>query len=143
MTSRTVRTPADLASFVALLKSRKLPITVSVVSGRPRSLDQNALAHKWTSEIAEQLGDHTPEDVRGYCKLTMGVPILRAENEKFRDVYDKHVRDLPYERKIAMMKEPLNMRITRLMTVTQMTAYLDHMHRHFSEQGCRLTDPAP
>jgi hypothetical protein len=93
------------------------------------------------NEIAEQLGDRTPEEVRGYCKLTIGVPILRAENEAFRERYDAIVKPLPYEQKLALMMEPLDFPITRLMSTKQATAYLDGVHRHFSEKGIVLTDP--
>ena len=109
--------------------------------GTKRSLRQNKLQRLWMNEISQQLGDQTPEEVRGYCKLTIGVPILRAENERFRERYDKIVRPLPYEQKMALMMEPLDFPITRLMTTKQATAYLDGVHRHFSEKGVVLTDP--
>jgi len=37
--------------------------------------------------------------------------------------------------------EPLDFPITRIMTTKQATAYLDGVHRHFSEKGIALTDP--
>jgi hypothetical protein len=51
------------------------------------------------------------------------------------------VRPLPYTQKLALMMEPLDFPITRLMTTKQATAYLDGVHRHFSEKGIVLTDP--
>jgi len=96
---------------------------------------------KWMGEIAAQLGDQTAEEVRGYCKLTIGVPILRAVHEGFRERYDAIVRPLPYEQKLALMMEPLDFPVTRLFTTKQATAYLDGVHRHFSEKGIALTDP--
>jgi hypothetical protein len=104
-------------------------------------VQQNKLQRLWLNEIAEQLGDQSAEEVRGYCKLTIGVPILRAENETFRERYDLIVKPLPYEQKLALMMEPLDFPITRLMTTKQATAYLDGVHRHFSEKGIVLTDP--
>lgn len=143
MMQRILRTLRDVDVFHALLRTRKLPVTVSVSSGKVRSTDQNRLQRLWCKEVSEQLGDQTPEEVRGYCKLTMGVPILRAEVEAFRVAYDRTVRPLPYETKLAMMMEPLDLPVTRLMTVSQKIRYLDHMHRHFSELGLALTDPDP
>jgi hypothetical protein len=87
------------------------------------------------------LEGQTVEDLRAYCKLTIGVPILRAEDETFREKYDAVVRPLSYEKKIALMKEPLDFPVTRLMSTRQATAYLEGIHRHFSEQGLALTDP--
>ena len=84
MTERFIETEQARKMLLRFIEAQKLPMTVSVTLGRRRSADQNRLQRKWMNEISEQLGDQTPEEVRGYCKLTIGVPILRAENEKFR-----------------------------------------------------------
>lgn len=92
-------------------------------------------------EIAAQLGDRTPEDVRGECKLTFGVPILRNENDAFRIKYDEVIKPLPYELKLKLMMEPFDFGVTRIMTTRQKTNYLDAVHRHYSEMGLVLTNP--
>lgn len=127
--------------LIRFLEGQPLPLTVSIGKGGKRSLKQNRLQRQWINEIAEQLGDQTPEEVRGLCKLQFGVPILRAENEEFRAKYDAVVRPLPYETKIALMQEPLDFPVSRLLTTRQATNYLDAIHRHFSERGIVLTDP--
>jgi hypothetical protein len=127
--------------LIRFLEDQPLPVTVALTKGGKRSLRQNKLQRLWINEIAEQLADQSPEEVRGYCKLTIGVPILRAENDTFRERYDAIVRPLPYEQKLALMMEPLDFPISRLMTTKQATAYLDGIHRHFSEKGIVLTDP--
>jgi hypothetical protein len=68
------------------------------------------------------------------------VPILRAENEAFRLSYDRVLKALPYEEKLAAIKA-FDLPVTRLMNVKQMTAFMDEMQRHWSAQGVRLTDP--
>ena len=88
-----------------------------------------------------QLGDVTPEWVRGYSKLHFGVPILRAEDEEFAEKYDATVKPLTYETKIAVMSEPLDLPVTRRMTTEQKTRFLDAMHAHWSAQGIILTMP--
>jgi hypothetical protein len=143
VTLRTVRNETDLTLLLRYLKSRKRPFTVEITDGRRRSVEQNRLQRMWVGEIAEQMGDRTPEEVRGYCKLTMGVPILRAENEAFQERYDAVVRPLPYQQKLAIMMEPLDLPVTRIMSADQKTRYLDAISRHFLEQGIALTDPAP
>jgi len=55
--------------------------------------------------------------------------------------YDAIIKPLSYEQKIAIMSEPLDMPVTRIMTTKQKTAYLDEIFRHFSEQGVILTIP--
>jgi hypothetical protein len=141
MTQRFLETEQDRRLLLRFIEAQPLPLTVSLSKGGRRSLKQNKLQRLWLNEISEQMGDRTPEEVRGYCKLTIGVPILRAENEAFRERYDAIVRPLPYEQKMALMMEPLDFPITRLMNTKQATAYLDGMHRHFSEKGIALTDP--
>ena len=141
MTQRFLETEADRRMLIRFIEGQPLPLTVAITKGGKRSLKQNKLQRLWLNEIAEQLGDQTPEEVRGYCKLTIGVPILRAEHEGFRERYDAILRPLPYEQKLALMMEPLDFPISRLMTTKQATAYLDGIHRHFSEKGVALTDP--
>ena len=141
MSTRFLETDADRRTLIRFLEAQPLPLTVTVGKGGKRTLKQNKLQRLWMGEIAEQLGDQTAEEVRGYAKLTIGVPILRAENEEFREAYDATVRPLPYELKLKLMMEPFDFAVTRKMTTKQATAYLDGVHRHFSEKGIVLTDP--
>lgn len=143
MPTQIIRTKDDLSRLAILLDQRKLPLTVTFQNGKHRTVEQNRLNRLWVNQIAEQLGDRTPEEVRGECKLTMGVPILRAENDDFCVKYDKIIRPLPYEHKLAMMMEPLDFPVTRLMSVSQNVRFLDHMHRYFVEMGLELTQPDP
>ena len=136
-----LHTEADRAKIVKLIGVLTLdkPWAVTVeIERKKRSLNQNRLQRIFVNEIAEQLGDQTPEEVRGYCKLTIGVPILRMENEAFRERYDKIVRPLPYDQKLALMMEPFDMPVTRIMTTKQHAKYLDEVQRHFAAQGVIL-----
>ena len=141
MTTRVVATETDRKTLLTLLRTWRLPFTIDIVKGRRRSVEQNRLQRLLLSEITEQLGDRMAEDIRGECKLTFGVPILRAENTWFREKYDDIVRPLPYPQKLALMMEPLDMPVTRLMTTEQKTRYLDAIYRHFSGLGLVLTVP--
>ena len=141
MTTRVIKSETDRAVLLRLLKEHTVPFTVDIVKGKRRSTEQNRLQRLWMTEIAEQLEDQTPEEVRAYCKLTIGVPILRAENTHFCEKYDEFVKPLGYEQKMAMMAEPLDMPVTRLMTTDQKTRYLDGVCRHFAERGVMLTRP--
>lgn len=143
MTTRILRTKSDIDALAKYLRERKMPMTVSVQYGKVRTIEQNRVQRLWLNEISEQLEGQTAEELRGICKLTMGVPILRAENDRFRESYDAMIRPLPYEHKLAFMMEPLDFPVTRLMTVWQKVRYLDHMHQHFSQLGVVLTDPSP
>lgn len=138
---RTVESEVDRDIAMRLIKARPAPFTLSLMDGKKRSTLQNNLQRLWVTEISEQLGDRTPEEARGECKLTLGVPILRAEDEPFRIAYDAAVKHLSYEQKMALMMVPLDMPVTRRMTVKQKTAYLDAIVRQYGAQGVILTMP--
>jgi len=138
---RVLRTPADVTALAALLRARALPVTVTITKGLPRTTPQNRLQYKWYQEVAEQLGDRDAEDVRAHAKLHYGVPILRAENDAYREKYDRLIKPLSYEKKLAMMKEPFSYPVTSVMTVRQETAFLDAFAAHYVAQGVRLTIP--
>lgn len=142
MRTRAIKTEEDRLQAIRFIENHELPMTVQVTKGLPRSTDQNRLQRKWLLE-AEQQGDMTAEEYRGYCKLVFGVPILRAENELFREKYDAIIKPLPYETKIQIMMEPLDFSVTRLMTTKQKMAYLDRMYQHFRGLGFILTEPGP
>jgi hypothetical protein len=138
MTTRSVKNEDDLALLATYLKGRKRPFTVEVTDGRDRSSEQNKLAFKWYKEVSEQTGEDI-EDVRARCKLEIGVPILR-ENEDFRRTYDRLVRPLPYPDKIDLIKAT-DLPVTRLMRVEQMSRFLDITFRQHAEMGIVLTVP--
>lgn len=138
MTTRSVKNEAELTLLVAYLKGRKRPFTVEVTDGRNRSDEQNKLSFKWYKEISEQTGEDI-EDVRARCKLEIGVPILR-ENDDFRATYDRLVRPLSYADKIELIKVS-DWPVTRLMKVEQMSRYLDIVFRQHAEMGIELTIP--
>ena len=141
MTLRAVHNETQRDLLLKFVRAHKLPFTVDITSGRRRSTEQNRLQRLWLNEIAEQLGDRRAEEIRGYCKLHHGVPILRNENEAFRLAYDQVIRPLPYEAKLKAMMVPLDMPVTRIMDVDQKTRYLNAVHQEFSEQGLMLTEP--
>ena len=138
MTSRAIKTEDDRADVVALISHRELPFTVSIKKGSDRSLQQNNLMWEWNGQISAQLGDMTPQEIHEQNKLTIGVPILRAENPEFRDFYDAVVKGRTYEEKLRAMRW---IDVTSIMTVKQMTAFLDTVLRTYSEQGVRLPIP--
>lgn len=141
MARRIVENEYERKMLLRFIEQHKLPLTVSIQAVGKRSAAQNRLNRQWMLDIAEQRGDLTAEEARGYCKLHFGVPILRNENEEFCREYDAVVRPLPYEHKLKLMMVPFDFGITRLMTTKQQTAYLDAVQRHWAGEGVVLTDP--
>lgn len=136
-----------LANLITTLQSLKddceFIVTVEKYDrgGRHRSIEQNRLQHLWHHEAATALKDEAAEDKRAYCKLHFGVPILRAESDEFRAQYDAIIRPLPYEKKLELMKAPIDFPVTRLMTTEQTTRFLDAVADHYRSLGVRLTMP--
>ena len=140
-TTRPIKDARDVALLVQLMKERAKPFTATITDGLPRTNPQNALQRKWVQEAAEQLGDETAEQKRGWCKLNIGCRILHGENDDFAAAFDEVIRPLPYPAQIKLMMVPLDFAVTRLMTTKQKTAYLDAMRVHFEGQGVALTIP--
>jgi len=110
-------------------------LKVSVRAGVDRSIDQNAISHDWYEQIARELREDDAVGWKSYCKLHHGVPILRTENEDFRAFYDAGLKSLTYEAKLKAMKF---VPVTSLMTVKQMTAYLESLQGDFRRRGVIL-----
>ena len=140
MPTKIIRDPEHIEALSRILADRKLPITLSWHQGASRSHQQNRLAQRWYSDIARQLGDTTHEEVRADCKVTFGVPILRAENGAFGAEWDASLGRLSHESQRRAVKA-FDLPVTRLMTMPQMTQYMDDMLRHWGGMGIRLTDP--
>lgn len=110
-----------------------------------RSAAQNRLAFKWYEEAANQLKDGSKQEKRAYCKLHIGVGILKAGTskicEQFRAQYDLVIKPLSYEDKLRAMVPPFDLPVTSLMTVKQFSEYLDEVWHHFTRLGVSLTQP--
>lgn len=126
-------------AIAALDLSHQWEVDVRVFK-RDRSAEQNRLAFEWYKHVAGHFGDRTVEEVRAQMKLEIGVPILRRDDEGLRELYDKYLKPLPYEAKLALI-EKLDIPVTRNMNVPQMTEYLDTMHRYWAQQGVVLPLP--
>lgn len=113
-------------------------LRVNIKAGIGRSLDQNAISHAWYNEIATQMAD-TPENIKCECKLRFGVPILRAEDPDFREMYDNSIlRNLSYEQKLKAMRF---IPVTSNMTKPQLSRYLEHIQQSYAQQGVIVQFP--
>ena len=141
MSTWPVRNEQDRETLIKVIRNRtKFPFTASLKMGAPRSAEQNRLQRKWMLEAQDQ-GDMTAEEYRGYCKLHFGIPILRAEDENFQEKYDRIIRPFDYETKLELMMVPFDFPVTRIMTTKQKTKYLDEVFQFFVSQGFSVTVP--
>jgi hypothetical protein len=110
---------------------------VKVTTGK-RSINQNDMSHAWYEQLAIELREDDALGWKSYCKLHHGVPILRAEDAEFRNVYDNAIKGLSYEQKLAVMRI---LPVTSLMTKAQLSAYLDAVQADFRSKGVILEYP--
>jgi len=113
-------------------------VKLNAKTGKARSLDQNAISHAWYEQIARELREDDIIGWKCYCKLHHGVPILRAEDEEFREAYDAVIKRLTYEQKLIAMR---HWPVTSIMTKQQLSAYLESVQADFKARGVRLEFP--
>ena len=95
-----------------------------------RSLSMNALSHVWYNDISKELNE-IPSEIKCECKLVYGVPILRAEDEQFRNFYDLAIKKaLSYEEKLKAMNY---IPVTSIMTKKQMYRYLQDVKKAYEK----------
>ena len=142
MTSIVINSDTSLqAAFGVLRESYQAHrfVKLSFRTGKARSLDQNAISHAWYEQLSRELREDDALGWKAYCKLNYGVPILRAEDDEFREFYDRNIKkSLTYEQKLAAMKY---LPVTSLMTKKQLSAYLEAIRDAFAKRGVRLEFP--
>jgi hypothetical protein len=139
--TKVLKEASDIEGLSRFIAARgKFPMTITIIQGAPRSDLQNRLAQRWFTDISRQLGDQSHDHVRAFCKLTIGIPILRAENEAFKAQYDRVLKHLSYEEKLEAVRV-FDLPVTRLMSTKQMGQFMDEMQRFWAEKSVRLTDP--
>lgn len=131
-----------LQSFIGDIRQRwqRSKFLRVVVRERSRSLDQNAVTHAWYAQLARELPENDALGWKCYAKLHHGVPILRAEDDEFRDFYDAALKWQSYERKLAAMKQ---LPVTSIMSVPQLTAYMAAVQDDFASRGVWLVVETP
>ena len=136
VTNNTDRQKAHIA-----IDEQPFPFKMGLTDRDKRSVEQNRLMWMWMNEAADQLKEYTATEYQAYCKLHFGVPILRGEDENFREDYDNVLRPLTYEQKLKVMGPPISVPITSLMTTKQLTRFLDDVYAHFKNLNVWLTEP--
>lgn len=134
MSSLIVNSLASLYDAIKILSDewhKHKYLRISYKKGRDRSLDFNAQSHVWYAQLARELPDYDEKGWKRFCKLHFGVPILRAEDEEFREFYDLAIKGLTYEQKTQAMD---HISVSSEMTNLQFKKYCDAMQEHFLMQ---------
>lgn len=131
MTDFTINSDTSLQTVLGSLRElygQTKYVKVKATTGRQRSVDQNAISHAWYQQLARELREDDELGWKCYCKLHFGVPILRAENDEFREAYDGAIKGLTYEQKLGVMRL---LPVTSLMTKAQLSKYLELVQAEF------------
>ncbi len=103
-----------------------------------RTLDQNSMIHAMYNQLARAM-EQTNMEITAYCKLHHGVPILRRDDEEFREMYDRVFKgNITYEEKLSAMRW---LPVTRVMTKKQLSEYTDEIIADFTSQGVPIVLP--
>ena len=113
-------------------------LRANIKKGKDRSIDQNSISHAWYQQIARELREDDALGWKCYCKLHIGVPLLRAEDAEFCEIYDSVIKCLPYEKKLKAMRV---WPVTSIMTKPQLSKYLELMQEDFIQRGVLLDFP--
>lgn len=125
-----------ITRLTSMFRDKKY-VVVSLRPGKDRTLDQNALWFAMYQRIAEMTNMGDVEDARRYCKLHVGVPIMRKTDESFRDGWNRVFLNLEYETKLELMGPcamfgPDGFPVTRLFNRAQGIAYTDQIVTEFA-----------
>jgi hypothetical protein len=113
-------------------------LRLNVKSGKDRTMDQNRILHAWLGQLSRELPENDELGWKAFAKLHYGVPILRAEDEEFRGKYDAVVKPMSYEQKLAIMEF---WPVTSIMTIPQLSKFLEAMQAGLAQRGVRLMFP--
>lgn len=139
-----VKLSEAITRLTAMYREKKY-VVVSLRPGKDRTLDQNAMFFSLYQRIAQmtQIGD--VEDARRYCKLHIGVVIMRKSDPDFRDGWNRMFLNLDYEKKLELMG-PCSLfgadgfPVTRLFDRAQGIAYVEKIVEEFSGKGVVFDD---
>lgn len=120
-------------------------VAISARPGRDRSVEQNRLWRAMYKRIAETTGQGTEGEVWAYCKLMVGVPILRRDDERFAAGFDRYFGCKSYEEQLFLMgPNPLfgsdGFPVTRLFGTKQGSEYTEAIADHYAPQSVFFGD---
>lgn len=131
-----------IATIRSLFRQYKY-VRVTLATGKDRSKEMNALTHVWYGQVSDERGEETPLEVKRFCKLHFGIPILRAEDEEFRNWYDTLIgregnSRFTYEEKLQIMDK---IDVTSEMSQNQIMQYAKAMQNHYEKLDVLLKFP--
>lgn len=118
-------------------------LRITATTNKERSIDQNALWAALYERISISIGDGTAEDIarhRSYCKLMIGVPIMRRDCPQFEAGWQRYFAKRSYEEQLYVMGNNAlfgvdGFPVTRLFDTKQGAEYTEAIPMHFISNG--------
>lgn len=139
MTTRHAITPQEAGRIAEFVEGFTLPFTLTIKEGKPRTMPQNSLLHKWFSEIARHDGDKSMVDVKGAWHRKAGLAI-RMRNPQFAWVWNASGGKLNYEQQCKVLASGV-FNISSAMTTKELSEYMDEIYREETARGVLITQP--
>lgn len=141
----SMRSLSEAIQFMASMFREHKYLVLSWRTGRDRSLEQNGLWAGMYKRSAETTGQGTPDEVRAYCKLHFGVPIMCRDDEGFAAGWQRYFSLLPYEEQMHLMGPnplfgPHGFPVTRLFSTRQGAEFTEALLDHFEPKGVYFDD---
>ena len=109
-------------------------LRVSVIPGKDRSLEQNEKFHAMYRDLWMRGKFDSFNDARCYCKLMIGIPILKRDVEGFAKMFDGVFGKFPYEAHLRLMGptpiHPNGFPVTSQFTLEQGQEYIEEIAHH-------------
>jgi hypothetical protein len=136
----SAKTTAEAKAFIETLGDDYAGIASELLNRLTfaRTMNQNALLHKWFGQIAKQQ-DETASAVKGYCHRHFGLPI-RLRNPQFAWVWKHSGESLNYEQQCSLLASGV-LRISSGMTTKELSEYMDEIEQHYRPKGVHLVQP--
>ena len=128
------KTAEEKANVADIILNAESALTVDIDDFEKRTNSQNNMLYRIYEKLAKQ-GDQTAQEYRAEIKLRYGVPILRRDDEEFRQQYNRLILNRSYEEKLDFMLPPIEMPVTSLMSKEQKAEMLDNVIRDYTKQG--------
>ena len=102
-----------------------------------RGLSQNALSHVWYRQYQKHRGDVELFEAAGELKLDFAVPLLKAECDEFKNVFNYCLAPYDRETQIEILGKSF-CKSTSLFNKKQFCEYLSSVQTHCAKNGIYL-----
>jgi len=145
LTVNSDNTMADAIKKVASMYGDHRYLVISIRPGKDRSLEQQGLWWKMYKRIEESTFQGTDKEVWAFCKLMIGVPIMRRDDVGFEKGWCRYFADKSFEEQLYLMGPnplfgPDGFPVTSLFSTAQGSEYTNGIADYYAPQRVDFSD---